>query len=290
MILVTGVTGTIGRPVLEEVRKSGKSFKALVRSAEDARKLPGGTPTAVGDFASKESLNAALHGIDIAYLVCSPIPQLVDLESNVIDASLASGVKHIVLNSALGASDYPKSFPSWHKKVEDKLESSGLGYTIIRPNGFMQNILAYLAPSIRAQGAIYAAMGNARTSYLDVADIAVVIAKALLSPADHAGKVYELNGPESVSYTELAQRISRVANREIKFVDIPESAQRQTMLGLGMPEWQVNALLELQQFYVAGRGGDVTPVLATLLARAPVKLDDFLQRNRDEFRSQTAKA
>ncbi len=290
MILVTGVTGTIGRPVLEEVRKSGQPFKALVRSAEDARKLPAGTATATADFASKDGLNAALRGLDVVYLVCSPIPQLVELESNVIDASLASGVKHIVLNSALGAADYPKSFPSWHKKVEDKLKSSGLGYTIIRPNGFMQNILAYLAPSIRAQGAFYAAMGNARTSYLDVADIAVVIAKALVYPGDHAGKIYELNGPEAVSYAELAQRISRVANREIKFVDIPESAQRQAMLDLGMPAWQVDALLELQQYYIAGRGGDVTPVLANLLGRAPVKLDDFLQQHRDEFRAQASNA
>ena len=72
-----------------------------------------------------------------------------------IDACKEAGVRHIVLNSALGAGDYPKSFPSWHRKVEDKLNVSGLGYTILRPNGFMQNIVAFHAPSIRAQGAFY---------------------------------------------------------------------------------------------------------------------------------------
>jgi uncharacterized protein YbjT (DUF2867 family) len=290
MILVTGASGTVGRPVLGEVRKTGKPFKAMYRNTEDARKAPAGVATVTGDFASKDGLKTDLQGVDTVYLVCSPIPQLVELESNVIDVARENGVKHIVLNSALGAADYPKSFPSWHRKVEDKLKSCGLGYTIVRPNGFMQNILAYLAPSIRAQGAFYAAMGDARTSYLDARDIATVIAKTLASPADHAGKTYELNGPEAVSYAELAARISKVANREVKFVDIPESAQRKVMLDAGMPEWQVNALLELQQYYLAGNGGNVTDVLPGLLGREPIHLDQFLQEFRDEFRGQAAKA
>lgn len=290
MILVTGASGTVGRPVLREVRKTGKPFKAMYRNTEDASKAPAGVPTVTGDFASKDSLRTDLQGVDTVYLVCSPIPQLVELESNVIDAARENGVKHIVLNSALGAADYPKSFPSWHRKVEDKLKSCGLGYTIVRPNGFMQNIMAYLAPSIRAQGAFYAAMGDARTSYLDVRDIATVIAKTLASPADHAGKTYELNGPEAVSYAELAARISKVAKREVQFVDIPESVQRKVMLEAGMPEWQVNALLELQQYYLTGNGGNVTDVLPGLLGQEPIHLDQFLQEFRDEFRGQAAKA
>ncbi len=290
MILVTGATGTVGRPVVEAVRKTGKPLKVLVRTPEDARKIPAGVESVVGDFSSKESMKSALQGVDSVFIVCSPIPALVELEGNVIDACRESQIKHVVLNSALGAGDYPKSFPSWHKIVEDKLLSSGLGYTIIRPNGFMQNILAYLAPSIRAQGVFYAAMGSARTSYLDVNDIATVIAKALVVPNEHIGKTYELNGPEAVSYGELAERISRVANREVKYVDIPEATQRKTMLELGMPEWQVNALLDLQQYYVSGGGGKVTEVLPRLLGRPAIILNDFLEQHRDEFRSQGAKA
>ena len=290
MILVTGATGTVGKAVLEEVRKTGKPFKACYRSAEDARKAPHGVAAVTGDFASKESLKSALNGVDVVFLVCSPVPELVELETNVIEACRENGVKHVVLNSALGAADFPKSFPSWHKKVEDKLKSSGLAYTIIRPNGFLQNILAYLAPSIRAQGAFYAAMGNARTSYLDVRDIGAVVAKFLAAPEDFAGKTYELNGPEAVSYPELATRISRIANREVKYVDIPESAQQKSLLDLGMPAWQVNALLELQEFYVAGRGGEVNDELETLLGRAPIRLDQFLQEFKTEFRNEAARA
>jgi uncharacterized protein YbjT (DUF2867 family) len=289
MILITGASGTVGRAVLEEVRKTGTPFRAMYRS-EDTRKAPAGVSTIIADFSSKESIQRALRGVDAVYLVCSPIPALVELESNVIDVSRESGVKFIVLNSALGAGDYPKSFPSWHRIVEDRLKASGLAYAILRPNSFLQNILAYMAPSIRAQGAFYAAMGNARTSYLDVRDIAVVVAKALVSPGEHTGKTYELNGPEAVTYAELADRITRVANRPIKYVDVPEAAQRKSMLDLGMPEWQVNALLDLQQYYKNGHGGEVTDVLPELLGRSPVELDQFLEEFKDEFRNQAAGA
>jgi uncharacterized protein YbjT (DUF2867 family) len=290
MILVTGASGTVGSAVLEEVRKTGTPFRAMYRSEDDTRKAPAGVSTIIADFSSKESIQRALAGVDAVYLVCSPIPALVELESNVIDVSRESGVKFIVLNSALGAGDYPKSFPSWHRIVEDRLKASGLAYAILRPNSFLQNILAYMAPSIRAQGAFYAAMGNGRTSYLDVRDIAVVVAKALVSPGEHTGKTYELNGPEAFTYAELADRITRVANRPIKYVDVPEAAQRKSMLDLGMPEWQVNALLDLQQYYKNGHGGEVTDVLPELLGRSPVQLDQFLEEFKGEFRSQAAGA
>ena len=291
MILITGTTGTVGSAVLEEVHKSGKPFRAMARSDSDARKLPAGTATVIGDFADKQSLGRALAGVNTLFLVCSPIPQLVELESKVIDACVEHGVRHVVLNSALGAGDYPKSFPSWHRQVEDKLKSSRLGYTILRPNSFMQNIVAYNAPSIRGQGAFYAAMGNAKVSLIDVRDLGAAAAKTLLEPEAHAGKTYELNGPEAVSYTEVAARISRITGRSVQFVDIPEEAQRKAMADLGMPEWQVTALLELQQYYSKlGKGGEVDDTLRQVLGGAPRTLDHFLEENKDAFRSQAAGA
>jgi uncharacterized protein YbjT (DUF2867 family) len=172
--------------------------------------------------------------------------------------------------------------------VEDRLKSSGLGYTILRPNGFIQNVLTYNAPSIRAQGAFYGAQGDAKVSHVDVRDVAAVAAKVLLSPGSHAGKTYELNGPESVSNTELAHRISLAAGRPVKYVDIPEAAQRKSMLELGMPEWQVDAVLDLQRYYVQGGGNKITGLLPELLGRAPIHLDSFLAECKDHFRARSA--
>jgi uncharacterized protein YbjT (DUF2867 family) len=290
VILITGASGNAGRAVLDEVMKTGKPVRAMYRSEAEASKAPAHASTVIADFSSKDSLNRALTGIDTVYLVCSPIPALVELESNVIDACVANAVKHIVLNSALGAGDYPKSFPAWHRLVEDKLRVSGLGYTILRPNSFMQNILAFNAPGIRASGAFYGAYGSARISYLDLRDIAYVAATLLTAAGKRAGETYELNGPEAVTCAELADRISRVAERSVNYVDIPESAQRKGMLELGMPEWQVDALLDLQRYYTNGQGGEVTDVLPKLLGRTPVNLDDFLEEFKGDFSSQAASA
>ena len=290
MILVTGASGTVGREVLSEVLKTGKPVKAMYRSAEDARNAPG-VPTVIADFADKASLQKALQGITAVYLVCSPIPQLVELESNVIEACKQAGVGHVVSNSALGAADYPKSFPSWHRKVEDKLKASGLAYTILRPNTFMQNIVAYSAPSIRAQGAFYSATGDAKITFIDVRDIATATAKILSEPAAHAGKEYELNGPEALNYTEVAALLSKIVGRPVQFVNIPEEAQRKAMLDLGMPEWQVDALLDLQRYYtVEKKGAEITPVLEQILGRPALRMEQYLNENKDAFRSQAAGA
>jgi uncharacterized protein YbjT (DUF2867 family) len=289
MILVTGASGSVGKTVLQEVAKSGAKHRAMYRSAAEAAKAPAGTETVIADFATPETLSAALKGVESVYLVCSPIPELVRLESNMIDACVAAGVKHVVQNSALGAGDFDKSFPSWHRKVEDKLKGTRLTWTILRPNSFHQNVVAFFAPTVRTQGVFYSSMRDAKSSFLDVRDIAVVAARSLAG-GEHAGKIYELNGPEAIDYTELARKISKVAGREVKYVDIPMDAQKKAMLDQEMPEWLVTALLDLQQYYLSGKGGETDGWLQKLLQRAPITMDEFLKENVAEFRSQAAKA
>ena len=289
MILITGASGNVGKTVLQAVAKSGAQHRAMYRSVAEAAKASAGTGTVVADFAKPETLGAALKNVDSVYLVCSPIPELVQLESNMIDACAAAGVQHVVQNSALGAGDYDKSFPSWHRKVEEKLKGTRLSWTILRPNSFHQNVVAFFAPTIRTQGVFYNSMRDAKNSFLDVRDIAAVAAKSLAA-GEHAGKIYELNGPEAINYTELAKKISKVAGREVKYVDIPMDAQKKAMRDQGMPEWLTAALLDLQQYYLHGKGGETDGLLQKLLGRAPITMDEFLKENAAEFRPQAAKA
>jgi uncharacterized protein YbjT (DUF2867 family) len=289
MILVTGASGSVGKEVLKAVAASGEKHRAMYRSEAEAAKAPNGTEAVIADFAKPETLAAALRGVESVYLVCSPIPELVQLESNVIDACVVAGVRHVVQNSALGAGDYGKSFPSWHRKVEDKLRGTRLSYTILRPNSFHQNVVSIFAPSIRTQGVFYGSMRDSRNSFLDVRDIAAVAAKALAGGA-YSGKIYELNGPEALNYTELAAKISKAAGREVKYVDIPMEAQRKAMLEQEMPEWLVTALLELQEYYLGGQGGEMDGLLQDLLGRPPITMDQFLAECAGEFRAQAANA
>jgi len=284
MYLVTGASGTVGKAVLNEVLKTGAPPRAMYRSFTESAKAPAGTPAVIADFSRKDSLPPALEGVHGVFLVCSPIPQLIELEWNMIDACVAAGVGHIVLNSAMGAREWRKSFPSWHRRVEDKLKSTKISFTILRPNSFHQNVLTYFAPSIRTQGAFHSSMGNARVSFLDVRDIAVVAAKSLAS-GDHSGQTYELNGPEALTYSELAAKISKHTGRDIEYVDIPSQNQRKAMLDRGLPEWHADALLDLQAYYVSGKGGKIDGLLEQLIERPPITMDQFLAEYASEFRA-----
>jgi uncharacterized protein YbjT (DUF2867 family) len=284
MILVTGASGNVGSQVLDQVVKAGKPVKALYRSEKDAANQPPGVQAVIADFADRPSMDRALQGVDQVFLVCGPVPQLVELESKAIEACKAAGVKHLVLNSAMGAGTFNASFPQWHAQVEKVAAASGLPHSIIRPNSFMQNITNYYAPTIRAQGAFYSSMGKARISFIDTRDIGAFVAKLFTSPA-HQGKTYELNGPEAFTYSQLADQISQVTGAPARYVDIPIAQQRQAMLDQGMPAWQVDALLELQRYYTEGRGGEVDSVFADVVGRQPTRLAQFLK----EFASAFAK-
>ena len=290
MILVTGASGTVGREVLSEVRKTGKPVLAMYRSAEDARSAPADVNTVIADFADTPSLQKSLQGIDTVFLVCGPVPQLIELEGNMIDASKQAGIRHIVLNSAFGAGTFPKSFPSWHFQAEQKLQQSGIANTILRANGFMQNIGTYYASSIRSQSAFYASLGDAKISLVDVRDVGAVAAKALIEPQAHAGSIYELHGPEAVSNYEIAERISRIIGRTVSYVDLSEDAMRKAMLGLGMEETFVNAELELESLYRSGASAVSNGLVAKLTGRPERTLDAYLRENVAAFRSQAAGA
>lgn len=289
MILVTGASGNVGGAVLKELRRLGAPVRAMYRSQKDAATAPGGVEIVIADFADRPSLDRALQGIERVFLVCSPIPQLVELESNMVEACRARRVRHIVYNSALGAGETKASFPSWHFQVEQKIKASGVPGTMLRPESFMQNIVNFAAPTIRSQGAFYGALKNAPIAYIDVADIAAVAAKTLTTDG-HEGQSYTLTGGELLTQNEIAARISKSVGRQVKYVDLAPKELRQAVVGQGTPAWLADALLELQAYYTDGPGAKVTDAVRQVLGREPRNIDQFLTANAGAFRSGAASA
>ena len=290
MILVTGASGTAGSAVLNALLQQGTKVRALYRTAESAKQAPANSNPVIGDYAD-DSFSAALADVDKVFLVCGPVPDLVKLESEAIDRCVRHGVKHIVQFSALGAGTYPKSFPAWHIQVEAKLRSTGVNYTILRPNSFMQNVLAYLAPTIRTQSAFYGAMREAKCSLIDIRNVGEFAAKTLTTTG-HENKTYELNGPEAFTYAETAKLISSAIGRQVNYVDLPADQIRQSLLSMGMPQWQADALVDLQAFYTDGiGGGDVDDgTIERVIGHPQTRLRDFLAENRNAFTSQAMSA
>lgn len=278
-ILVTGATGTVGTQTIEALSKvQGAQVRAGVRSAQKAAALKKGNVTPVDfDYGNAASVKAALAGVDHVFLLTPFDPNQVQMGKALVDAAKAAGVKHVVKLSALGSNIEPGiQLGRWHREVEKHLEASGLGWTILRPNNFMQNFVNYYPPD--KEGVIYLPWGQGKCSWIDARDLGAVAAKVLTS-AGHEGKGYDLTGPEALGIADVAAELSKVSGRTIKYVDVPEDAAKSAMLGMGMPAFAVDAMMELHAIDKAGYAAAVTPVVEQLLGRKPRSFAEFAREH-----------
>jgi len=284
MILVTGATGTTGGATVQALADAGVEARALVRDPSKFT-APAGIEVVTGSFDNAASLDAALDGVSHAYLVLPASPEQVELETAFVDAAARAGVEHLVLLSVIGADDEGSEalrFGRAHRAAEKAVRESGLQWTFLRPNGFLQNYLGQAA-SIAGQGVFYSALtAGAAVSHVDARDIGEVAAKALSEPG-HAGQAYALTGPEALTDDDIAARLSAVLGRTVEHVTIPPEAQREAMLGMGIPEWTVDGLGELYAFYETGIAGGVAPDIERVLGRPARSVDDFAADHRAAF-------
>jgi uncharacterized protein YbjT (DUF2867 family) len=274
MILVTGATGTNGRALVEELNKKRIPFRAMLHGAKKTNLLPPETDTVEADFAKPATLTRALLGIDHAFLVSPSSERGAELEKNFIGAAKDAGVAHIVKLSVLGADLHSQCrFHRMHRDVELELETSGIGWTNLRPNLFMQTTLMY-KPTIASQGAIFAPVGNSRISIVDVRDVAAVAAIAL-TEAGHEGRNYTVTGPLALTYTDMAEQLSQALGKEIRYVDVPNSVARDAMLQMRVSPWQLEGLIELNDTYKRGEAAEVTNTVRSVTGKDPVTFGQF---------------
>jgi uncharacterized protein YbjT (DUF2867 family) len=145
----------------------------------------------------------------------------------------------------------------------------------------MQNFITYFPPR---NGAIYLPWGNRTASFVDTRDIAIVAAKALISDG-HEGKIYTLTGPATFGIAEVALILSEVTGREFKYVDVPEVAARDGMLQAGVPQWQVELVLELHAVNKQNRWSAVTSDVEKVTATPPTDFAQFTRDHADKFRA-----
>ena len=143
---------------------------------------------------------------------------MVELQHNAIVAARAAGVTHVVKVSAFAASDHSRApIGRWHYQVEKELQDSGMGWTILRPHHFMQNLLAQ-AEYIVNDGAVYSASGDGKIPYVDFRDMAAVAFVNTTQPG-HLGMTYVVTGSDAISYREAAEIISAEIGKQLRFID-----------------------------------------------------------------------
>jgi uncharacterized protein YbjT (DUF2867 family) len=253
-ILVTGSTGTIGSAT---VRSLAAMPGVTVRAAVHARPAePQADVEAVEvDFDRPETVRDAAAGVDAVFMITPPVPNQAELAQRLLDGLAAAGVHRLVRLSAMGADQgQDLAFMRAHAETERGIAESGIPATILRPNSFMSNFVAFNPPD--HDGNIVLPWGDAGVSLVDPRDVADVAAQVLTTDA-HVGKGFALTGPAAITVGEIASTIAEVTGRQIRYVDAPEEAMRQGMLGYGMPPPMVEALLEL---WATNRSGATAPV------------------------------
>ncbi len=277
MILVIGGHSKIGSALIDDLVARGEQVRAVVRSGESADSFPAGVETVLGDLGDRSSLDAAMEGADKLFLLCGPMQDEVEFNQNAIDAAAAAGLSLVVRSSILGADPSSRAtFVRDHGISDAALRDSGLPHALVRPNMFMENVPENYVPSIDEDSNFYANAGQARLSMVDTRDVAAVAA-ALLTESGHQQGIYAVTGPEALSYQDVADKLSRRLGRRINFVNVPDDAVRQTLLGFGIGEWMAGGLVDLFQEYkrsgADGYAAAVTDTVQRLTGRAPRSLD-----------------
>src|SRR5437764_5338503 len=200
-ILVTGATGTVGSEVVKQLSAKGETIKAAVRSANDNTfgNLSGVQVVQI-DYNKPDALATAFKGVEKLFLLTPFQSNMVDLTSNLVSEAKNARIKYIVKQSVMGADSEPGITPGLlHRQAEKIIEESGIPFTFLRPNFFMQNFVNFYSPMIKSQRALYSPAGDAKVSFVDVRDIAAVAVQALISDNQHKGKAYNITGPEALS-------------------------------------------------------------------------------------------
>jgi len=282
MILVIGGGSRVGRELTRLLRGRGERLRLLTRSNE----ADADPDVVVGDLAKPATLDTAMAGVDRVFLLSSPAHDERAWHRNAIEAAARQGVKHLVRSSILGADAHSKArFIRHHGESDDFLRASGVPFTIIRPNFFMHNVTAGWAPTLDPQGNYYAPAGDAAISMVDARDVAEV-AFAVLTGRRHAGKTYDVTGPEAVSHAQACQKLGERLGHRVRYVPVDDETARSAMLGAGLPGWLTDALVELYQDYrrsgTDGYAARVHGTVVDITGTEPISLDEALDEVQPE--------
>ncbi len=276
MILVTGATGANGAELVKLLASRGVPLKAMVRKVADADALADltGVQLVTGDFDDRASLDHVLEGVDRAFLLTPSTERAEAQQVNFVKAARAAGVKRlVVLSQFASAADSPVRFLRYHAAVEAAAERSGLAWTFLRPNLFMQGLLQFKG-MIAATGGFAAAIGDARVSVVDVRDNAAAAAAALTEDG-HEGRTYSLTGPEALTHAEMAEMLSEATGRRIAFRDVPEEQMAEGLRQASMAPWQVDGLLEDYAHYRRGEAAEIATGVKDATGASPRRFQDF---------------
>jgi len=260
-ILVLGGTGKTGQRVVKRLIEQGQHVRIGSREAA----LP-------FDWDAPETWAPVIEGTRAIYIAYHPdlaVPGALKTVGGFVETALRAGVKRMVLLSGRGEEEA--------EQTEQMLIASGADWTIVRASWFFQNFSeTFLVDAINT-GEVALPIGDVKEPFIDVEDIADVAVAALIDPV-HIGKLYEVTGPELLSFSEAVAAIAAASGRPISYRQIPVEDYRAGMEQAGVPEDMISLVLYLFTTVLDGRNANVTDGVSQALGRLPRRFTDYAQR------------
>jgi uncharacterized protein YbjT (DUF2867 family) len=264
--LVIGATGKTGTRVLKGLEALGFAPKGASRHGD-----------VTFDWDDPTTWTTALNGIDAVYLTYYPdlaVPKAPEDISKFCALAKMKGVKHITVLSG-------RAEPA-AQICENIIMQSGISWTVIRASWFNQNFSEGLFRQFIIDGNIALPVTDVTEPFVDIDDIAE-IAIASLTEERHSGQLYEVTGPELISFADIADKFSEHLNRKVGFESISMVEFEQRLRKSGVPQGAIEALIYLFGEVLDGRSESTTDGVARALGRPATRFDEYIQRNRQAF-------
>ena len=282
-ILVTGATGGLGNAVVENLLKTvpADQLAVLVRDPAKAAALAAqGVSVRQGSYDDYTSLVTAFAGIDKLLLVSgNDIEQRIPQHTNVINAAQQAGVQHVVYTSiprqSATGSPALAFLTDSHLATEKLLHESGLTYTILNNTLYLEVLPLFMGPVLES-GTIFLPAGEGRVPYASRADLGAAAA-VVLAGTGHENQSYDLTGPTSYSFADIARLLSELAGKPIAYVSPTAEDFGTQLAGAGLPVGLITMTAGFSAAIAQGELAAVSPVLAQLLGREPESAREFLK-------------
>ncbi len=281
MILVTGATGHFGKEVINFLLKKGieaRQISALARSPEKVQDLEAkGINIIAGDYNDYASLVTAFKGVDkLLFISSSDIAHRLQQHKSVVNAAKEAAVNHVVYTSFQRKDETEKSplygFIKVHILTDKWLKESGLTYTILKNNVYMDFIPFFIGNDVLETGTIYLPAGNGKTSFALRSEMAEAAA-GILASSGHENKVYDFTNTEAYSYADVAKYITEATGKEINYVSPTVEEYTQASANTGISPLNISVALGQAQ----GELDTTSYDLGNLLGRKPTILQDYLK-------------
>lgn len=287
-LLVTGGSGQLAGEVLDLLLDQGVT--GLITTTRSPEKLSNyadrGVEVRQADFDQPDSLDGVFDGAERVLLIST---SSVDYpghrytqHTNAIDAMKKAGVKHVCYTSIIDPRpDSPVKLTPDHYKTEEYLKQSGMGWTFLRNNLYMDMELMTWGRALK-EGKLETAAQDGRAAYVTHLDCSRAAAAALASDVSE-NRALDITGPSAVSQKETAQLVEEITGKHIDVVDVPVEQIVKGFREAGLEEYPAEVFASFLTGIRKGVFENVTDTVKKLTGQAPTSIRSFLTANKDKL-------